>query len=80
LPQLCERAAYSRKNIIAALANSKGIQSSTHLEDIAREALGNYVEKLIERSPNVRLIGDEEPDLGNICLRAVCLRKCGYVW
>jgi hypothetical protein len=40
--------------------NSKGIQSSTHLEDIAREALDNYVEKLIERSPNVRLIREED--------------------
>jgi hypothetical protein len=30
------------------------------LEDIAREALDDYVEKLVKRSPNVRLIRDED--------------------
>jgi hypothetical protein len=29
-------------------------------EDIAREALYDYVEKLVERSPNVRLVREEE--------------------
>jgi hypothetical protein len=30
------------------------------LEDTAREALDDYVEKLVERSPNVRLIREED--------------------
>jgi hypothetical protein len=42
---------------------------------MAGEALDDYVEKMVERSPNVRLIREEESYPANSCLGAVCLRN-----
>jgi hypothetical protein len=46
--------------LMQPLLTSRESRAVHTLEDIAKEALDDYVEKLIERSPNVRLIREED--------------------
>jgi hypothetical protein len=51
------------------------LEEKPNLGDVAKEALDDYVEKVVERLPEERA-----PDPGNNCFGAVRLRKCCYVW